>query len=341
MLILLFVAASVGGYANYLLPANDGPDGKTKLRSVWNCIVLGVTATIMVPLFLEIAQSKLLENVRFSFTWAPAAANTAVKTDTMVVSITTATDSGKTLNVKADTVVHKAKAAPNTPAAAAATDGGLGKSYLLWLAYCIIAAAAGFRFIDMLINNVIKQGEIKTLKTENKELQEKSEKESQQNRVNAQVAEKKVLEEIVKEKTASLGAKQEAMETARLLPSIGPITHLDDPQKGRFGGRASNNFRCLKARVTSSYIPGFYNVAIWVESTDPVNHPLTDKVVFYIHDSFRPNVYTIDPVNGKAEDDDILSYGAFTVGAIADQGETLLELDLADDPSFPQRFRES
>ncbi len=37
---------------------------------------------------------------------------------------------------------------------------------------------------------------------------------------------------------------------------------------------------------------------------------------------------------------ELLTYGAFTVGAIADDGATLLELDLSADPRFPKKLRE-
>ena len=345
MVIILLVAAMIGGYANYLLPANSSEDGKTKLRTVWDCMTLGLAATIMVPIFLELAQSKLLENVRFSFQWEAATKTVPPvgvgKPDTVLITSLTTVDSANGRKTRSDTTVRKGEAAVQ-PAGdnAAVANNELGKHYWLWAAYCIVAAAAGFRFIDMLINNVVKQDEIKNLKTENKELTEKGQLEEQQNKASMLVAEKRAIEEVIKEKTQKRGLESGSPEAIR-LPDIGPITHPDDPQKGRFGGLAERNFRKLEAKVTPSTSKGFYNVDISVRSTDEVNHPLKEKVIFYIHDSFRPSVYTITPVNGKAEDNEILSYGAFTVGAVADHGETLLELDLAEDPSFPKEFRES
>jgi hypothetical protein len=127
------------------------------------------------------------------------------------------------------------------------------------------------------------------------------------------------------------------------MPVLGPITNPDDPQKGRFGGKKENNGRRLSAKVEPSKDdPGYYNVTIWVESTDPLR-PLSGDVIFYLHDSFRPSVYTIKPdefTDGKALDDEIVSYGAFTAGVVTDNGQTLLELDLAEDKSFPKEFRE-
>ena len=132
------------------------------------------------------------------------------------------------------------------------------------------------------------------------------------------------------------------MAAAAIKPQIGPVTVGDDPQKGRFGGKSEVNGRALKAKVEKSLIPEFYNLSIWVESTDDTR-PLDSDVVFYLHDSFRPAVFTIKPEdfeNGKAIDDDLLSYGAFTVGAVTDDGNTLLELDLAEDSGFPEKFRQ-
>jgi hypothetical protein len=342
MVIMLLLAALIGGYTNYLLPTNMSADGKSKLRSVRDCILLGLTATVMVPLFLELAQSKLLEDVRFSFNWqAPAHNQSEAKVDTLVIKTETSVDSASVRKTTSDTTLRKAKAATDSAGNADASGHDLGKNYLLWAAYCMLAGAAGFRFIDMLINNVVKQDQINILKTENKELSDKTAKETLQNQVNAQAAEQKVNEELAKANAARFNANSGAVDRAPLVPDIGPITHPDDPQKGRFGGVAEKNFRRLAAAVKKSMIPNFYSVSIWVESTDPENHPLTEDVIFYIHDSFRPNVYPIKPDGNRAEDSDILSYGAFTVGAVVDLGATLLELDLADDTTFPKGFRES
>jgi hypothetical protein len=70
---------------------------------------------------------------------------------------------------------------------------------------------------------------------------------------------------------------------------------------------------------------------------------LNSDVIFYIHDSFNPSIFTYTKsefaADGKVIEDDILSYGSFTVGVITDNGQTLLELDLGEDKSFPEEFR--
>ncbi|MEO6631531.1 MAG: pYEATS domain-containing protein, partial [Mucilaginibacter sp.] len=232
------------------------------------------------------------------------------------------------------------------------------KTYLIFMGYCFLAAAAGPRFINSLIDGVIKDKQINNLTEKNKAaVAEKDKAEAEKDKVveqKAEVDKKQELQTIEnrvragKEETQALQTAsfapimQKSMTAATIKPQIGPITVQDDPQKGRFGGESESNGRVLKASVVESkYIPEFYNLSIWVESTDK-DKPLDSDVIFYLHDSFRPAVYTIkqeDFKDGIAIDDDLLSYGAFTVGVVTDNGNTLLELDLADNPGFPEKFR--
>jgi F0F1-type ATP synthase membrane subunit b/b' len=113
----------------------------------------------------------------------------------------------------------------------------------------------------------------------------------------------------------------------------------NDVQNGRFGGMSERNNRKLDARVEESMFPGHYSLTIVVESVDGAT--LTDDVVLFLHQTFRPSVYIIPKekfVNGKVIEE-VLSYGAFTIGVITDKGNTLLELNLAEVPSLPEDFR--
>jgi len=181
------------------------------------------------------------------------------------------------------------------------------------------------------------EAEIVTLKQERQTMKE----------VQNKTLEEKITIEKQKEKLAAQNKLSAGREEAAVLNqinapiAIGPVTVPDDPQKGRFGGRSENNGRKLSATVTAAQ-DDWFKIILWVESTDP-NRPLNSEVVFYLHDSFRPSVFTIPPQdfkNGKAEDDEILAWGAFTVGAVTDNGQTLLELDLAELPDAPKTFRE-
>ena len=284
IILIMLTAGLFGGLVNFLLPANENPDTGKKIKLWWECLILGIGATIMIPLFLEIAQSNLLENISFNFAWEPEA--------------------GK--------------------------EGVLAKDYLLYFSYCLVAAAAGFRFIYMLINNVVKDQQITRQKDKISVLQKEKEKRVKNSQLSQQKEEKEVHMEL--SRTAAPSA----------LPTLPPISHPEDPQKGRFGGKAESNRRKLSAAVADSFVPGFYKVTLSVKATD-ASHPLDSDVVFYLHDSFNPSVYLIKPadfVGDVASVAGILSYGAFTVGAITDNGNTLLELDLAEDKSFPKEFRD-
>ncbi|MBL7728848.1 MAG: hypothetical protein JNM68_14225, partial [Dinghuibacter sp.] len=89
----------------------------------------------------------------------------------------------------------------------------------------------------------------------------------------------------------------------------------------------------------ASDIPGFYDVAVWVEALN--GEQLEAPVVFYLHDSFAQPVRTVAKNEFTDGKDGILlkDWGAFTVGSVCDNGEILLEYDLAEDTQFPEAFR--
>jgi len=67
---------------------------------------------------------------------------------------------------------------------------------------------------------------------------------------------------------------------------------------------------------------------------------LTRIVQFYLHDSFPNDQPRITVQNNKTK---LYTegYGAFTVGAVMDNGDTALEYDLSKDKRFPQGFRDN
>ncbi|MBT0666024.1 hypothetical protein KI809_17060 [Geobacter pelophilus] len=136
------------------------------------------------------------------------------------------------------------------------------------------------------------------------------------------------------------GAPQTTPASTPQLPPIAPGTHDDDPWKGVFGEKPEMNNRRLSAVVTPMADDSdWYKIHLVVESTSPKNAPLKGTVQFFLHDSFnndRPQV----PVrqDGIAELY-LKAWGAFTVGVLADEGATRLELDLAELPDAPYKFR--
>jgi hypothetical protein len=119
-----------------------------------------------------------------------------------------------------------------------------------------------------------------------------------------------------------------------------PGTHPDDPWKGVFGGKNidKEKGRALSAEVKAiGSSPGWYGVTLKV-ITLPGFTPLKGDVQFFIHDTFLNNKPVVQAVSGTA----LLrlkAWGAFTVGVLADEGETMLELDLAELESAPMDFR--
>ncbi|HLK31329.1 MAG TPA: pYEATS domain-containing protein [Puia sp.] len=121
--------------------------------------------------------------------------------------------------------------------------------------------------------------------------------------------------------------------------NIGSESYTNDPQKNKWGGLAERNGRKLSATVVPSNSPGYYELEITVASTDD-RTPLIGVVKFHLHNTFYNPDPIISALNNKAVLKLTKVYGAFTVGAEADDGQTLLELDLAQDASFPPTFRE-
>jgi hypothetical protein len=92
----------------------------------------------------------------------------------------------------------------------------------------------------------------------------------------------------------------------------------------------------IKEKETS-YDKDLLVIDLEVVSTS-LSQPLQDEVVFYLHPSFPNAEETIRVVDGKAENK-LISYGAFTVGVVCDNGQTRLELDLSQLEDAPEVFR--
>lgn len=116
------------------------------------------------------------------------------------------------------------------------------------------------------------------------------------------------------------------------------LEYPDDPQKYKWGGLNKSKGRELNAIITST--PGpipLYKIELIVVSTSAF-HPLTGTVRFHLHPTFPNNIQEVEVVNGKATLQ-LISYGSFTVGAEADNGQTELELDLAEVEGTTEHFK--
>ncbi|MBI3881502.1 MAG: hypothetical protein HY301_15745 [Verrucomicrobia bacterium] len=110
-----------------------------------------------------------------------------------------------------------------------------------------------------------------------------------------------------------------------------------DPHKGKFGGKAEAGGRRLTAKVTKADNIDDDYFLIHLEVATTGGKPLASPVTFHLHPTFHPSMVSANPVNGIASLDR-LGWGAFTVGAVTDEGETRLELDLVDVPGVPALF---
>lgn len=124
------------------------------------------------------------------------------------------------------------------------------------------------------------------------------------------------------------------------LSELPPIMNPLDQQKGRFGGKATHNQRRLKVEnIVERSQSNLCTFDVVVEPA-PGGPELKGTVKFYLHQTFRPDQYELPIANNEARLT-LQAYGAFAIGAIADDGVTRLELDLVNEKAFPQWFRDS
>lgn len=166
-----------------------------------------------------------------------------------------------------------------------------------------------------------------------KKLEFDKEKGKEKNLIKLSVQQEKVFKEV--------SERSREAEQIFVTPIIGPVTDAEDPQKNRFGGKSEANERRLSASIKKLAGDLLFELTLTVESTNPDN-PILSPVIFFLHDTFDPSVYALYPkefIDGKAIDNDIIAWGAFTVGIVTDNGATLLELDLSQIEDFPEDFK--
>ncbi len=127
--------------------------------------------------------------------------------------------------------------------------------------------------------------------------------------------------------------------TERLAGILATRARVDDPQFGLWGRKDERSGRVLSARVRR--MEGdvdWFRIELAVQATKGAP-PLRGPVRFHLHPSIKRPVRDVEAKGGIARLS-VLGYGAFTVGAEADDGRTVLELDLATLPRAPRAFVE-
>jgi hypothetical protein len=110
-----------------------------------------------------------------------------------------------------------------------------------------------------------------------------------------------------------------------------------DPQKGQWGGQSSRNGWAVTAKVRAIE-EDWFHIALAVAAIPRSRKTLSGFVTFHLHDSFAKPVRRVKVVLGKATLE-VTTYGAFTVGALIEHDDTMLEIDLAEVQSAPESFR--
>jgi hypothetical protein len=111
----------------------------------------------------------------------------------------------------------------------------------------------------------------------------------------------------------------------------------DDTVVDIFGPHpSSDKGRTLTAEITAQYEKALV-IRLVVERHDGA--PMGDTVIFLLHPTFRARVRVV-PVEGDDRADlEIYCTAWFTVGAIADDGQTMLAFDLRNVPGAPEWFK--
>jgi hypothetical protein len=122
------------------------------------------------------------------------------------------------------------------------------------------------------------------------------------------------------------------------MPELGPVTVINDKNKGRFGSSPNRNgFRLGADFRFRNYDDPLITVVLRVFRDD--NEPMNRAVRFFVHETFgtRKEI-AVSPSEGKISIE-LLVYGGFTVGAWVVGTDTLLELDLAEQQNAPSVIR--
>jgi hypothetical protein len=145
--------------------------------------------------------------------------------------------------------------------------------------------------------------------------------------------------------TAPTAGKSSTAGSSKRIPTarargVSRVTSFNprDPQKGQWGGLSSANGWRVSAEVTT-LAEDWFDIRITVQAAPGSKKSLQGHVTFHLHDSFAKHERHVPVRSGRATLG-VEAYGAFTVGVVVEQDGTELELDLAELPHAPQRFRE-
>lgn len=300
VLLIILAGGVLGGAVNfYFVPLS--PD---QPRSLGRSLVLGMGAAALVPVFLFVTQSKVLDKL-----FEPVNA-TLSQTD-------------KSINILFFISLCLLAGISSTRFITSVSD-----QLIAQLKKDINDTKADVRQNQEELNQTqqaVKATDAKVADTTKKALENK--------------ATIRALKEVQKEHSLKVLAVQPT--ATRPFSQLTSIAN-DDPQKGQWGGQSINNGYDLTASVNAVDSDNdLFRVLLRVQYTESAPVKPNDSVTFHLHDTFVPSTRQV-PFQGREATLELPAWGAFTVGAVT-ANQTQLELDLSDPelvPNAPQAFRE-
>jgi len=324
LILIILVSSLIGGLVSWVFrndPLTDEklPDNEKKTVSIdnqkkyplWNSLLVGLAGSVIVPLFLSLGGNGLL------------------------------------------------KQSQSEPI-----------NYFAFAGFCVLGAIFARDFLNSMGKTLLKRVDDLDKKIDEKvsealRMKEEAQKESSQKAIDSTQLlrnefQKRFTEVALSEKRAIFksieNSEEETGNIARSLADT--IKEIDrkidenvsrvigrapfnDIQKNQWGGKQRANDREITATV-KKLRKFWYKINITVKSTN-TERPLESPVLLYVHDTFqyRNNRIILDVEDNSVAKEELRAVGSFTVGAVCDNGDTILELDLAELPGVDQEFRDN
>lgn len=243
-------------------------------------------------------------------------------------------------------------------------------NYFAFAGFCVLGAVFARDFLNSMGKTLLKRVDDLDKKIDDKvkdamKMKEEAQKESSQKIIDSN----QVLRKEIEKKLTEIVNPVSGLETTNLSRNLNDSTSTyqqtkdiiveidekisankgriigkapdNDPQKNQWGGLKKNNEREISAVVTKLH-KYWYQIDIEIRSLN-INKPIEGPVFLYVHDSlqYKDNRIVLYPDFDGIVREELRAYGSFTVGAVCDKGDTILEYDLVDAPGGDKYFKEN
>lgn len=307
VLLVMLLSGIIGGTVNFFYAPLPGDQP----NSLGRCIILGIGASALVPVFLFVTQSKILDKL-----FNPVQAGVL-------------TDPEKAINMLVFISLCLLAAISSSRFIASVSDR-------------VIAQLE--KKVERNSEEIEKtKDEVNAVRADAQQANETAAATEEKTRENKESI--RALKEM--QRSRLLPATPGRISTLANEPVPGPTPTsdrplvADDPQKGRWGGQHSRNSCQLSASVRAVDSDNdFFRVVLRVTTPGSMPLPPGAAVVFHLPGTFGPSVRSV-AMQGHEAGLELVAWGAFTAGAMLPDG-TELELDLSDPtdvPDAPLTFR--